>query len=270
MQPIGSLWRHRNRMPEVAKAFRRFKRPSAMRLIRAYLGIGAIDYPFVVTARNGIEIEVASVAEVKVVWQVFVRDCYTLPPECHTIIDAGGNVGIFALYAAANHPAARIFSLEPFPSTFSALCTNIKRNSLQANVRAMQLGLSSSPGTLPMSGAPASTDRRIVDVAAETEASLEWIPVVTLQEFMSQNAIVTVDFLKLDIEGSEWPVILTSPPELWRRIRNVQLEYHETAEARYRPQMLMDHLALGGHSVVEHTEDAYHTGMIRSTLAARA
>jgi hypothetical protein len=86
---------------------------------------------------------------------------------------------------------------------------------------------------------------------------------------MSQYALDTVDFLKLDIEGSEWPVILTSPPELWRRIRHVQLEYHETA-AGYHPQMLLDRLALGGHSVVEHTEDAHHTGMIRSTLAGRA
>lgn len=257
-------------MPEVAKAFRRFKLASALRLIRAYLGIGTIEYPFVVRSHNGFEIEVASVAEVKVLWQVFVRDCYTLPAECHTIIDAGGNVGIFALYAAANFPAARIFSLEPFPSTFRALCTNINRNSLQANVRALQLGLSSAQGTVPMTGAPASTDRRIVDVDVAPEANLEWIPVVTLQEFMSQNSLETVDFLKLDIEGSEWPVILTSPPELWRRIRNVQLEYHETAEARYRPQMLLERLALGGHSVVEHTEDAFHTGMIRSTLAGRA
>jgi FkbM family methyltransferase len=266
---IRSLWRHRNQMPEVATAFRRFKLPSAMRLIRAYLGIGAIEYPFVVKSHNGFEIELASVAEVKVLWHVFVRDCYKLPGECHTIIDAGGNVGIFALYAAAYYPEARIFSLEPFPSTFSALCTNINRNSLQANVRALQLGLSSSPGMLPMSGAPASTDRKIVDVEVAPDASLEWIPVVTLQEFMSRYALDTVDFLKLDIEGSEWPVILTSPPELWRRIRNVQLEYHETA-AGYSPQTLLDHLALGGHSVVEHTEDEHRTGMIRSTLAGRA
>ncbi len=186
-----------------------------------------------------------------------------------SIVDAGANVGIFSIYAASQCPNAQIFSLEPFPSTFSLLCSNLDRNNLQPRVRPFQLGLSSTSGASAMSAEPTSTYRRIAEAQSDDGDSFESVNVINLQEFLDQQGIQTIDFFKMDIEGSEWPVILSSSPDLWHRVRNFQLEYHEVnVKYGYHPQMLLDHLGRGGHTVVEHVEDEFHTGLILTKLTA--
>ena len=70
------------------------------------------------------------------------------------------------------------------------------------------------------------------------------------------------DMLKMDIEGSEWSVLLSTSPAVLKRIRYIQLEYHEVA-ARfgYTPERLFSHLANAGHRLTFRSEDQYHTGM---------
>jgi hypothetical protein len=41
-----------------------------------------------------------------------------------TIIDVGGNVGLFSLYMKMNYPESEIFAFEPVPSTFELLKLN--------------------------------------------------------------------------------------------------------------------------------------------------
>ena len=76
---------------------------------------------------GGGSLTLASPAEVRVFWQIFVHGSYALPPRCRTILDCGANVGIFSIWAARRHPHARIVALEPFPATFAALEANIRR-----------------------------------------------------------------------------------------------------------------------------------------------
>jgi len=267
LHQMKKFWAYRNRAPEIAKAFVEFPLADGLKLVRSYLGLGTTAYPMQVKTKSGFALQLESVSEVKVVWHIFVRRCYSVPVDCENIIDAGANVGIFAIYAAATCPKARIFSLEPFPSTFRALSSNVERNRLQNRVHALALGLSGESGKLAMRDEQDSTARKIVDPAQSGGDAIEWVPVMTLMEFQAQHAITTIDFLKIDIEGSEWPVVLQSPPELWQNVRHLQLEYHSVNAGKgYHPQMLVDHLQRGGHRVMEHTEDAFHTGMIRTTL----
>ena len=71
-----------------------------------------------------------------------------------------------------------------------------------------------------------------------------------------------LDLLKMDIEGSEWEVLLSTPPDVLARIRHIQLEYHEVnARFGYTPDMLFKHLAGAGHRLKSHHEDTYRTGL---------
>ena len=267
-EQVKKYWAFRHRAPEIATAFARFPFGDSVRLVRSYLGLGRTKYPIQLKTKSGFSLALNSLAEVKVVWHVFVRQCYSVPVECQTIVDAGANVGIFAVFAASRCANARIFSLEPFPSTFRALSANIGRNSLQHRVCALPVGLGATAGTSAMVDERDSTAVKIVDPAfVSGDDSLEWVRVVTLIDFMAEQKLDHIDFLKVDIEGSEWPVVLLSPPELWQKIHHLQLEYHSVnAAAGYHPQMLLDFLRLAGHRVIEHTEDAFKTGMIRSTI----
>ena len=269
MHSLNRLWQHRNRLKEVFDAFLKFHARSALTLIPAYLRFSRLSYPVTLKTATGYEIQVHSLAEMEVVWHVFVRECYDIPANAEVIVDAGGNIGIFAIFAASKAPKSRVYSLEPFPDTYRALCLNIERNGLGNRIQAICLGLSDASKQVEMSGEPASTDRRLSDDAVTSKGSVESVSVSSLKDFIAAQGLTVVDFLKMDIEGSEWDVVLTTESDVFRRIRRVQLEYHPMDTKRgLKPEMLIERLRQGGHTIVGHAEDAFGTGLLTSALDA--
>jgi hypothetical protein len=66
----------------------------------------------------------------------------------------------------------------------------------------------------------------------------------------------------MDIEGSEWEVLLSTDPSVLNRIRYIQVEYHEMpARFGYTPEKLFAHLMEAGHQLTFRFEDAHHTGL---------
>jgi FkbM family methyltransferase len=250
-----------NRAPELFVATKRT--PAYGQLLMRYLDIGRKSYPFDVPLKPGGSLTLASTEEVKVFWNVVVRRSYVLPAQCDTILDCGANVGIFSVWAAAEKPQARIIALEPFLQTFAALQANIRRNSLGDRVECAQVGLASLAGEILMRTDGESPNHRMVlDEGAQASEGTVSVPCITLAECLRRFKIDTLDMLKMDIEGSEWPVLLSTSPAVLRRIRYIQLEYHEVA-ARfgYTPARLFAHLATAGHRLTFRIEDRFHTGM---------
>jgi hypothetical protein len=67
----------------------------------------------------------------------------------------------------------------------------------------------------------------------------------------------------MDIEGSEWEVLLSTSPSVLSRIRHIPLEYHEVnASFGYTPEKLFAHLALAGHAILWRQENADQTGIV--------
>jgi predicted O-methyltransferase YrrM len=67
-------------------------------------------------------------------WEIFkrghsVRAGFELRPS-DTVVDIGGNIGMFVLWAAPQIPKGRIVSVEPNPVSFGCLKLNIERNGL--------------------------------------------------------------------------------------------------------------------------------------------
>ena len=260
MQPL-QLLRHIGRAPEVLVA-RRFT-PSVAGLVKRYLQLGAGEYPFRIPLSGGGSLTLASPGEVRVFWQIFVRGSYALPESCTTILDCGANVGIFSVWAAARRPDARIVALEPFPATFAALEANIRDNHLANRVRCVQVGLAAEPGERLIRTAGDSPDRQLVlGETAETSDQTVAVQCLDLAACLQRHGLDDLDLLKMDIEGSEWEVLLSTPPEVLFRIRHIQLEYHEVnARFGYTPHALFAHLAAAGHRLVSHHEDTYRTGL---------
>ena len=83
------------------------------------------------TLPNGIRVKFVSKPDVQFLYdEIFRDDCYRrhgLRIENNsTIIDVGGNIGLFALFASAIATEGKVFVLEPIPKTFDALATNLK------------------------------------------------------------------------------------------------------------------------------------------------
>ena len=69
---------------------------------------------------------------------------------------------------------------------------------------------------------------------------------MTLDDLVQNAGLERIDLLKMDIEGAEYPVLLSTAPETLARVRCLVLEYHEFEAAAWRPAMLVEHLQAQG------------------------
>ena len=86
--------------------------------------------------------------------------------------------------------------------------------------------------------------RRVLDDASSQDGTR--VPSCTLTEILDRVE-GEIDFLKVDIEGSEYSTFLTSPVETLRRVRRVAMEFHPlyTLDAP-QPQDLIRHFESAG------------------------
>ena len=206
---------------------------------------------------------VSSPGELKVFWEIFVRRCYRPPAECRIVLDAGANVGIFSVWAAKRLPKARIIALEPFPATAAAFRHNVLLNQLEERVQLIQVGLAAQSGECLMRSEGESPDRNLIRPGKDEIAGYPVrVPCLTLVALFDQLRLASVDFLKMDIQGSEWEVLLSTPTSVLRSIQRIQLEYHEVRACfHYTPERLFAHLAMAGHVLIYRREDEHKTGL---------
>jgi FkbM family methyltransferase len=258
--PLHRLAKYILRAPEILVAQR--QTGTAPALLRRYLHLGEPQYPYRVRLRNGLSLSLASGIEVEVFWHIFVRRCYRLPRTCGTVLDCGANIGLFAVWAALERPKARVIALEPFPETFASLQQNVRENGLSSRVQCERLGLAGTSGIRRMEQAAESPTRRMLLDEESTCGETLAVECATLAGCLDSFGLARLDLLKMDIEGSEWEVLLSTPASVLARIGHVQLEYHEVHE-RFgrRPEQLFDHLASAGLRLLSRREDRMGTGI---------
>jgi FkbM family methyltransferase len=262
MVPLSSLLRHAGRVPEVIVAMRETQ--TLRGVMTRCLEIGAPSYPYDIVLSDGSLLRVGCTDEVKVFWEVFVRRCYRSWSDCRTIIDAGANVGIFSLWAAKQIPRARIIALEPFPDTFAALRHNILANHFEDRIQTIQMGLAAQSGERFMDPGENGSPQVAMLPQDENRAAKNVIPVAcfSLGDLLKQYDLTGVDLLKMDIQGSEWEVLLSTPRSTLQLIRRIQVEYHEVNERfGYTPEQLFAHLASAGYELTDRHEDKHRTGI---------
>jgi FkbM family methyltransferase len=142
--------------------------------------------------------------------------------EGATIIDIGGHLGSFSIYAASQAKGIRVFTFEPEPENYRLLLQNIDLNRVS--------------GVLAFDKAVAATDQtRLLHINKQnptghslTRKSQEAIEVrcVTLEDIFKANHITTCDFLKIDCEGAEYDILLNCPQGVMKKIGLISLEYH--------------------------------------------
>lgn len=171
---------------------------------------------------------------------VFDESVYTPPGyeicESDTVIDVGANIGAFAIFAARRARKGRVITIEPSRESFSILEKNIKSNGLD-NVIIEYAAITgvSGPVTLHLSDL-GTGDHSIEAVLAGETSQSEQIAGITLADLFSKHDINICDFLKLNCEGAEFPIMESLSPELARRLQRIALAYHTQPDAPKREQ----------------------------------
>lgn len=142
-------------------------------------------------------------------------------PQRPTIIDAGANIGVAAVWLLAQYPGAEIHAFEPDPENHRLLSANLAHNS---SARSVQAAVASEDGRLTLHLAPHGAEHSIV--AHSSGGQSIQVDAIALGPYLERHGIQRVDLLKLDVEGSE----LDALRGLGDRIESVSVivgEFHE-------------------------------------------
>jgi natural product biosynthesis luciferase-like monooxygenase protein/FkbM family methyltransferase len=187
--------------------------------------------------------------------EVYLRHGITLEAGAR-VVDVGSNIGMFTLFAHTRAPGVRTWSFEPIPDTFAALRANTALYGLDARV--FDVGLADAEGTAEFTFYPGSSglSGRYADQARDREtvrsAIRSWAqggggsdpgaadvdaflderfraetyvrPLRTVSQVIREEGIERIDLLKVDVEKSEYDVLLGIEDEHWPIIRQVAME----------------------------------------------
>lgn len=168
------------------------------------------------------------------VQEIWIERIYTdgfyRPADDEIIVDAGANIGLFAINIARQNPRCRVVALEPFAENFKYLQGNVA-NACPGNVACYEMALGAGFGRGHMQAVGARSLDHVLRVdggeATEGKTNPNGTPVIPLSGIFDLTQLDEIDFLKVDIEGSECQVFANASSELVRRLKRIALEYHD-------------------------------------------
>jgi FkbM family methyltransferase len=166
--------------------------------------------------------------------KIFLDEEYRLnfsrPPK--TIIDAGANIGLSAIYFAGKYPGATIIAIEPEQSNFLLLKQNIAP---YPNIIPVQAALWYQNGHVQLLSHPQAADWskwgfQIDDIANKNVRTVSEVEALTVDKIMRDYNLGFVDVLKIDIEGAEREVF--GNPSAWiDKVGTIMIELHESIKS---------------------------------------
>jgi FkbM family methyltransferase len=194
---------------------------------------------------------------------VFVRGNYrfTTDRPDPLIIDGGSNMGISILGFKRDHPGCRVIGFEPDPQIFRLLEDNLARNGAAEGVTLVQAGLAKQEGTIGFAADGSSGGR--IDQGSGGSS----IRVVRLSDYLCEP----VDFLKLNIEGEELPVLQEcADAGMLSNVRKLVVEHHGWRQGPQRLGDLLNLLDRQGFRYLVHDFDAESCGTSKPPFRLRA
>lgn len=188
------------------------------------------------------------------VYDTFLKDKKDL-----TIIDVGANQGLTTFFF---YPYAKqIYSIEPSKQHMNVLNEMVRFNHMGDKVKTIQKAISHENGTATFyhnsNQTAFSLDKKLNDTG-ETEE----VQTIRLDTLFSDYKIKHVDFMKLDVEGSEHEIIGGEGFEkVCKNIDSIVVELHQWSG--FNPSQLVNNLRDYGYTVFPIVSQATLFGGIR-------
>jgi len=147
------------------------------------------------------------------------------------VLDLGAYAGGAAYhFSRAVGSAGRVFAFEPDPKSFDCLLRNIELHRLE-NVIPDRRGVWSESGRV-LFQAEGNLGSAVVDASDRASDERRWVDVVSLDDFAREARLERVDFVKMDIEGSEAAVLASAGAFLQKFRPNLIIEVHRVRGER--------------------------------------
>lgn len=167
------------------------------------------DFPMQVTPEVFVAGELSDWMLVHLFMHGWTRDpafpfSWSLVQPGMTVIDVGGNIGLWSLPAARRAGSkGQVHAFEPFPVNIDRFRRNVQLSVLD-NVSVHACAVSDHEG-FEMFYAPAGENSGLGRLAANPGRVQEYdrVRLVSLDEYLPQKGLSSVDFIKVDVEGAE-------------------------------------------------------------------
>lgn len=132
-----------------------------------------------------------------------------------TVIDIGGNIGMFSLLAL-EHQASKILAIEPQKTNFQQLKSNVQ----------------DYPEIVPINLAVYNQDNQTLNINDQGSCSSIYqggdpVATIKLQTLLDQHQITSTDMImKIDCEGAEYDILPDCSDQLLRRFKIIMMELH--------------------------------------------
>lgn len=165
--------------------------------------------------------------------EVFLEDHYPqrLIHGSKVIVDVGANIGLFSYYARMHAPNASIIAIEADPRTFGVLCRNVRN----LNVDCLNMAAASHTGSLDFYSSETSGWSSAFQVLGAANVAPIKVDARPLSAELKSRNIHSLDFLKIDVEGAEYDILL-GDKALWDiAIKSLVVEVDERPrDERYK------------------------------------
>lgn len=128
---------------------------------------------------------------------------FALVRDGDIVLDIGGNIGYYSI-ALAKMRDATIHAFEPIESTYKQLVANVYYNGVQDRVRINNFGLFDKSGELTFYVYKQDFGNASAAIMHEEKENEKIVcKVEQLDEYVKEQGVERIDFIKLDVEGAE-------------------------------------------------------------------
>jgi FkbM family methyltransferase len=206
----------------------------------------------VLEMRDGLKVRIRhNVLDARIVREIFLDQPYVAHvdlPADPVVVDVGGYIGDFSLYAVKRLGATRVIVFEPARENFAVLEKNVALNRYEGRITAVNKAVASS-SEITLNVESLAHSELHVSAYWYQQAEQRKLPALTLPQILSNYGLATIDLLKVDCEGGEYDMFTGVPSDVFRRIQNIVFEWHAIPGYEPRLTALLDLLRNEGYDL---------------------
>jgi len=211
-----------------------------------------------ITKNNQIDIDYNdNIDSIDILKEIFYQRCYSdyFPFYSNSIIlDIGAHKGYFSIFASKNlSKDSKIISYEAFEDNFHIMNKNLKDNNIE-NVKTYNLGVYSENKLIDMYLGKSENNSIFQDYNKSlNQNNIDNIKIqcISIDDILKENNLNIVDFMKIDVEGYEYPIIFDCKKEVLNKIKTISIEFHDLKRADYSGLELVKFLERNNFKIVK-------------------
>lgn len=191
-----------------------------------------------------------NIVDAHIVQETFIRKQYHVPVSDGVVVDIGGYIGDFSLYAVKYLGAKKVIVCEPIIENLEILRQNIINNNYSDKIIVVNKAVSRTGGDITLNVKINGDEVHASGYKySDDNTEKRKVPSITVSELFNIYKLDFVDLLKIDCEGEEYNILLNMPDILFNKINHIVFEFHRIEMFKNDLEKVLDKLIVLGYTI---------------------